>query len=82
MIEELTHDVREPLPLRDDSVNAIFAHALLCMVRSTKEIHGVSDEVRRVNTAAAPRTRAGRATSAADLRSRHAPFTVTLPTLR
>ncbi|MFE6331662.1 class I SAM-dependent methyltransferase [Streptomyces sp. NPDC057806] len=42
------HDVREPLPLADASVDAVFAHMLLCMALSTKEIHALVDEVRRV----------------------------------
>ncbi|MEU9716886.1 class I SAM-dependent methyltransferase [Streptomyces sp. NPDC047976] len=42
------HDVREPLPLADASVDAVFAHMLLCMALSTKEIHTLVAEVRRV----------------------------------
>ncbi|MFD7260081.1 class I SAM-dependent methyltransferase [Streptomyces sp. NPDC059874] len=42
------HDVREPLPLADASVDAVFAHMLLCMALSTKEIHALVAEVRRV----------------------------------
>lgn len=42
------HDVRDPLPLPDDSVDAVFAHMLLCMALSTKEIHALVGEVRRV----------------------------------
>ncbi|MFC9293879.1 class I SAM-dependent methyltransferase [Streptomyces sp. NPDC057011] len=42
------HDVREPLPLADASVDAVFAHMLLCMALSTKEIHSLVAEVRRV----------------------------------
>ncbi|MGW3727464.1 methyltransferase domain-containing protein [Streptomyces sp. NPDC000851] len=42
------HDVREPLPLPDASVDAVFAHMLLCMALSTKEIHVVVGEIRRV----------------------------------
>ncbi|POX42048.1 class I SAM-dependent methyltransferase [Streptomyces sp. Ru72] len=42
------HDVREPLPLPDASVDAVFAHMLLCMDLSTEEIHALVDEVRRV----------------------------------
>ncbi|MEW2139068.1 class I SAM-dependent methyltransferase [Streptomyces sp. NPDC005409] len=42
------HDVREPLPLPDASVDGVFAHMLLCMALSTKEIHDLVDEVRRV----------------------------------
>ncbi|WP_242433815.1 methyltransferase domain-containing protein [Streptomyces sp. CB01580] len=42
------HDVRDPLPLADASVDAVFAHMLLCMALSTEEIHAVAGEVRRV----------------------------------
>ncbi|MFD7324824.1 class I SAM-dependent methyltransferase [Streptomyces sp. NPDC059875] len=42
------HDVREPLPLSDASVDAVFAHMLLCMALSTDEIHALVAEVRRV----------------------------------
>ncbi|MET8950614.1 class I SAM-dependent methyltransferase [Streptomyces sp. NPDC004393] len=42
------HDVRDPLPLPDSSVDAAFAHMLLCMALSTAEIHALVDEVRRV----------------------------------
>ncbi|MFF8413340.1 class I SAM-dependent methyltransferase [Streptomyces omiyaensis] len=42
------HDVREPLPLPDASVDAVFAHMLLCMALSTKEIHTLVGEIRRV----------------------------------
>ncbi|MER5479616.1 class I SAM-dependent methyltransferase [Streptomyces sp. NPDC002734] len=42
------HDVRDPLPLPDASVDAVFAHMLLCMALSTAEIHAVVAEVRRV----------------------------------
>ncbi|MFH8345066.1 class I SAM-dependent methyltransferase [Streptomyces sp. NPDC018045] len=44
----VVHDVREPLPLPDASVDAVFAHMLLCMALSTEEIHAVVREVRRV----------------------------------
>ncbi|GGJ27061.1 class I SAM-dependent methyltransferase [Streptomyces brasiliensis] len=42
------HDVRAPLPLPDASVDAVFAHMLLCMALSTAEIHTLVGEVRRV----------------------------------
>jgi SAM-dependent methyltransferase len=42
------HDVREPLPLADASVDAVFAHMLLCMALSTDEILALVAEVRRV----------------------------------
>ncbi|MET7543090.1 class I SAM-dependent methyltransferase [Streptomyces sp. NPDC005507] len=43
-----THDVRDPILLPDMSVDAVFAHMLLCMALSTKEIHALVGEVRRV----------------------------------
>lgn len=42
------HDVRVPLRLPDASVDAVFAHMLLCMALSTKEIRAAVSEVRRV----------------------------------
>ncbi|MEU2509699.1 class I SAM-dependent methyltransferase [Streptomyces sp. NPDC007863] len=42
------HDVREPLPLPDASVDAVFAHMLLWMALSTQELHNLVGEVRRV----------------------------------
>ncbi|MFH8367396.1 class I SAM-dependent methyltransferase [Streptomyces sp. NPDC018031] len=42
------HDVRDPLPLPDASVDAVFAHMLLCMALSTGEIHAAVGEIRRV----------------------------------
>ncbi|WP_369167299.1 class I SAM-dependent methyltransferase [Streptomyces sp. R28] len=42
------HDVRDPLPLQDSCVDAAFAHMLLCMALSTKEIHAALGEIRRV----------------------------------
>ncbi|MEV6110672.1 class I SAM-dependent methyltransferase [Streptomyces sp. NPDC051940] len=47
-VDTLVHDVRDPLPLPDASVDSVFAHMLLCMALSTKEIHAVVGEVRRV----------------------------------
>ncbi|MFF2748336.1 methyltransferase domain-containing protein [Kitasatospora sp. NPDC058048] len=44
----LAHDVRDPLPLPDASVDAVFAHMLLCMALSTEEIEALVTEVRRV----------------------------------
>ncbi|WP_055602423.1 class I SAM-dependent methyltransferase [Streptomyces aureus] len=41
-------DVREPLPFADASVDAVFAHMLLCMALSTDEIHALVAEVHRV----------------------------------
>ncbi|HEU5334282.1 MAG TPA: class I SAM-dependent methyltransferase [Actinocrinis sp.] len=44
----LVHDAREPLPLPDDSVDAVFAHMLLCMALSTPQLEALVAEVRRV----------------------------------
>ncbi|WP_030842506.1 class I SAM-dependent methyltransferase [Streptomyces sp. NRRL S-475] len=42
------HDVRDPLPLPDASVEAVFAHMLLCMALSTEEIHALVGDIGRV----------------------------------
>ena len=42
------HDVRDPIPLPDDSADGVFAHMLLCMALSTAEIRALVDEIRRV----------------------------------
>ncbi|MCX4588359.1 class I SAM-dependent methyltransferase [Streptomyces sp. NBC_01549] len=47
-ITTTVHDVRDPLPLPDASVDAVFAHMLLCMALSTKEIRAAMDEIARV----------------------------------
>ncbi|MFE5207959.1 class I SAM-dependent methyltransferase [Streptomyces sp. NPDC056600] len=47
-VTTFVHDVRDPLPLPDASVDTVFAHMLLCMALSTAEIHAVVAEVRRV----------------------------------
>ncbi|MCZ4118674.1 class I SAM-dependent methyltransferase [Streptomyces sp. H39-S7] len=47
-VSTVVHDVREPLPMADASVDAVFAHMLLCMALSTKEIEALAGEVRRV----------------------------------
>lgn len=47
-VNTVVQDVRQPLPLGDATVDAVFAHMLLCMALSTKEIHALVSEVRRV----------------------------------
>ncbi|MFJ8114040.1 class I SAM-dependent methyltransferase [Streptomyces sp. NPDC096132] len=47
-VTAVVHDVRDPLRLPDASVDAVFAHMLLCMALSTKEIRALVGEVRRV----------------------------------
>lgn len=47
-IKTLQHDVRERLPVADESFDAAYAHLLLCMDLSTPEILALSQEIRRV----------------------------------
>jgi SAM-dependent methyltransferase len=47
-VDTTVHDVRQPLPLSDACVDAVFAHMLLCMALSTAEIITVVAEIRRV----------------------------------
>lgn len=47
-VDAMMHDVRTPLPLPDESVDAVFAHMLACMALSTRDIHDLFAEVRRV----------------------------------
>ncbi len=42
------HDVRNPLPLPDESQDAVFAHMLFCMTLSTRDIHALAGEIKRV----------------------------------
>jgi SAM-dependent methyltransferase len=47
-VRTLAYDARDPLPLPDGSVDAVFAHMLLCMALSTGRIRALVGEVRRV----------------------------------
>jgi SAM-dependent methyltransferase len=47
-VSAIVHDMREPFPLENHAVDAVFAHMALCMALSTKEIHAIVNEVRRV----------------------------------
>jgi SAM-dependent methyltransferase len=47
-VSTVYHDVRDPLPMADASVDAVYAHMLLCMALSTGQIRAVVDDVRRV----------------------------------
>ena len=47
-IQTVVADVREPLPVGDESVDACYAHMLLCMALTTAEIERVVAEVHRV----------------------------------
>jgi SAM-dependent methyltransferase len=48
MIRTLVCDVRQPLPLPEESADACYAHMLLCMALTTDEIERLIGEVRRV----------------------------------
>lgn len=47
-VSTTVHDVRDPLPAADTSMDGVFAHMLLCMALSTAEIHALMAEIRRV----------------------------------
>jgi SAM-dependent methyltransferase len=47
-INVLRHDVREPLPFRDESFDACYSHMLYCMAISMHELESLSAEVLRV----------------------------------
>ena len=42
------HDVRKPLPFKDESFDGCFSHMLYCMAFTTKELNFLSDELHRV----------------------------------
>ena len=42
------HDVREPLPFRDESLDACYSHMLYCMALTTEELEALTAEVHRV----------------------------------
>lgn len=47
-VHTIVHDICDPLPLPDSSADAVYAHMLLCMALTTKQIHAAVDEIRRV----------------------------------
>ena len=42
------HDIRKPLPFKDESFDGCFSHMLFCMAFTTKELKCVSNEIHRV----------------------------------
>lgn len=42
------HDVRKPLPFKDETFDACYSHMLYCMALTTAELEFLSDEIRRV----------------------------------
>lgn len=47
-VSTIVHDLREPMPVEREAFDAVFAHMALCMALSTKHIHALVNEVRRV----------------------------------
>lgn len=48
MINPVYHDLREPLPFGDGSIDGCFSHMLYCMAFSRAEIEFINGEIRRV----------------------------------
>jgi SAM-dependent methyltransferase len=44
----IRHDVREPLPFRDETFEAVFSHMLYCMPITNAEVERLSQEILRV----------------------------------
>ena len=42
------HDIRKPLPFKDESFDGCFSHMLYCMAFTTKELKNLSNEIHRV----------------------------------
>ncbi|MBL3529677.1 MAG: class I SAM-dependent methyltransferase [gamma proteobacterium endosymbiont of Lamellibrachia anaximandri] len=42
------HDIRNPLPFENDSLDACYSHMLYCMALTTNELEFLSNEIRRV----------------------------------
>jgi SAM-dependent methyltransferase len=48
LVSVARHDMREPLPLPDDSIDASYSHMLFCMALTTVELEHLALELRRV----------------------------------
>jgi SAM-dependent methyltransferase len=48
MITPVFHDLRNPLPFTDDSIDGCFSHMLYCMALSRAELEFINGEIRRV----------------------------------
>ena len=47
-IKAITHDVKRPLPFKDESFDGCFSHMLYCMAFTTKELVSLSSELHRI----------------------------------
>jgi SAM-dependent methyltransferase len=48
MVSAARHDIRQPLPLPDTSIDASYSHMLFCMAFTTGELERLTGELRRV----------------------------------
>ncbi|MHB8275375.1 MAG: class I SAM-dependent methyltransferase [Dermatophilaceae bacterium] len=48
LVSVAAHDIREPLPLPDASIDASYSHMLFCMALTTSELERLAGELRRV----------------------------------
>jgi len=48
LIQPSRHDIRNPLPFEDGSLDACFSHMLFCMALMTEELDLLAEEIRRV----------------------------------
>jgi len=48
MVSATRHDIRQPLPLQDASIDASYSHMLFCMAFTTGELERLAGEIRRV----------------------------------
>jgi SAM-dependent methyltransferase len=48
MVSAARHDIRQPLPLPDTSIDASYSHMLFCMAFTTGELECLTGELRRV----------------------------------
>lgn len=48
MVSVARHDMRQPLPLPDDSIDTSYSHMLFCMALTTGELEHLALELRRV----------------------------------
>ncbi|MEP7035046.1 MAG: class I SAM-dependent methyltransferase [Dermatophilaceae bacterium] len=48
LVDAASHDIRQPLPLPDASIDASYSHMLFCMAFTTGELERLAAELRRV----------------------------------
>ncbi len=48
LVTAKAHDIRNPLPFKNETFDACYSHMLYCMALTTKELEFLSNEIRRV----------------------------------